>query len=78
MGLKFIKCVMLYDVCVYFFYFGLWIFLDDLYRILVLKMYKLIVILGVVFVVFLCFEFGKLNVIIFCSCLCEFKGDNIE
>lgn len=41
-------------------------------------MYKLIVILGVVFVVFLCFEFGKLNVIIFCSCLCEFKGDDIE
>lgn len=41
-------------------------------------MYKLIVILGVVFVVFLCFEFGKLNFIIFCSCLCEFKGDNIE
>lgn len=51
---------------------------EYLYRILVLKMYKLIVILGVVFVVFLCFEFGKLNVIIFCSCLCEFKGDNIE
>lgn len=41
-------------------------------------MYKLIAILGVAFAAFLCFEFGKLNVITFRSRLCEFKGDNIE